>query len=54
MRILFNTIFLLWAQGFLPTAFGRSASPYTTAGQLNGLLQPLKYIERQYTILERP
>jgi hypothetical protein len=54
MRILFVTIFLPWAQGFLPTAFGRSASPYTTVGQLNGSLQPLKYIERRYTALERP
>ena len=54
MRILFVTTFLPWAQGFLPTAFGRSTSPYTIVGQLNGLLQPLKYIKRQYTILERP
>ena len=49
-----NSIFSLWAQGFLPTMSSRSASPYTIAGQLNRLLQPLKYIKRQYTALERP
>jgi len=47
-----NSISSPWAQGFLHTVSGRSALPYTTAGQLNRLLQPLKYIRRRYTVLE--